>query len=223
LSRNWERWDEPGVAEAIEAIWEESEEERLHRLRLAALCALCLPERDLDVLEVGCGTGRIYERLVPRLIPNERYTGVDTSARMLEIARVRCPEGRFLSGDGYQLAFPDGAFDVTLAFEVLGHLPEVGPFLRELARVARRAAVFTVWPALEGVEESHEEIRGARFLHRRYSVAYLLDQLREHLPAGSFDVEVGILTTASWAMVLRRRKEAGDLALTRVFPVPAGG
>ncbi|MFL6195937.1 MAG: class I SAM-dependent DNA methyltransferase [Thermoanaerobaculia bacterium] len=221
MSRDWERWDEPGVADAIEAIWEESAAEKAHQEILAGLCALCIPSRDLDVLEVGCGTGRVHERLVPRLIPNERYTGVDTSERMRGIARSRFPEGRFLAGDGYRLDFANGAFDVSLAFAVLGHLPEIGPFLGELARVARRAAVFTFWPAAEGVEESHEEIRGARFLHRRYSFAYLLEQLREHLPAGAFDVEVGILTTASWAVVLRRREGTGGLALTRLFPVPA--
>ena len=222
MSRGWERWDEPGVADAIEVIWEESPSERAHLEILAKLCSLCVPARDTDVLEVGCGTGRVYERLVPHLIPNERYTGVDTSKRMLDIAHARCPGGRFRTGDGYGLGFPAGAFDVSLSFAVIGHLPEIGPFLGELARVARRTAAFTFWPAAEGVEESHEEIRGARFLHRRYSVAYLLEQLREHLPGGAFDLEVGILTTESWAAVLRRKEGPAGVSLARVFPILAG-
>lgn len=217
--RDWERWDGEGVAETIESYWLGSAGERAHREVLAALCAPYLPAPDLDVLEVGCGTGLIYERLVPRLIPNERYTGVDVSEKMLEIGRGKFPRARFLAGDGYGLRFGDGVFDVVLAFEVVGHLPEVGSFLRELARVARRTVIFTVWPAADGVVEDREEIRGASFLHRRYSHAYLLQQVREWLPDAALDVEVGILHAGCWAYVLHRREGAGPPAFTRLFPV----
>ncbi|MFL6262032.1 MAG: class I SAM-dependent methyltransferase [Thermoanaerobaculia bacterium] len=219
---DWQLWDREGVAEAIELYWAESPAERAHRDLLAALCARYLPAPGLDVLEVGCGTGRIYERLVPRLVANERYTGVDVSERMLAIAREKFPRARFLPGDGYGLGFADGAFDVALAFEVVGHLPEIGPFLRELARVARRAAVFTVWPAAgedDGVVESREEILGARFLHRQYSHGYLLRQIREQLPDAALDLEVGVLGAGCRAYALRRREGSPGLAFTRLFPV----
>jgi SAM-dependent methyltransferase len=216
---DWQLWDVQGVAEAIESYWAESPAEKAHRDLLAALCARYLPAPDLDVLEVGCGTGRIYERLVPRLVANERYTGVDVSERMLAIGRVKFPRTRFLKGDGYGLEFADGAFDVSLAFEVVGHLPEIGPFLRELMRVARRTAVFTVWSAAEGIVESQEEILGARFLHRQYSHDYLVAQIREHLPDAALDLEVGILGAGCWAYALRRRQEGPGLAFTRLFPV----
>lgn len=218
---DWQLWDREGVAEAIESYWAESAAEKAHRDLLAALCARYLPAPDLDVLEVGCGTGRIYERLVPRLVANERYTGVDVSERMLAIGRERFPRARFLAGDGYGLEFADGAFDVALAFEVVGHLPEIGPFLRELARVARRTAVFTVWPAGDedgGIVESREEILGARFLHRQYSHGYLLRQIREHLADAALDLEVGILGAGCWAYALRRREGSRGLAFTRLFP-----
>jgi len=137
------------------------------------------------------------------------------------IARGKLPQARFLSGDGYGLEFADGAFDVALAFEVVGHLPEIGPFLRELARMARRAAVFTVWPAGEGVVESREEILGARFLHRRYSHEYLLRVIQEHLPDAAIDLEVGVLGAGCWAYALRRREGSPGLAFTDLFPVQA--
>ena len=216
----WQLWDQPGIAETIEGLWQESLHETVHRDALAVLCSGYLTSPDLEVLEVGCGTGRIYERLVPRLVSNESYTGVDISESMLEIARAKFPQGRFLAGDGYGLGFEDGAFDVVLAFEVLGHLPEIGTFLRELVRVSRKAAIFTVWPAAEGVVEGREEIRGASFLHRQYSHAYLLRQIRDQLPGVPLDVEIGILHADCWAYVLRRREGAGGLAMTRLFPVP---
>lgn len=217
--RDWERWDEKGVAPEIEAYWLQSAYEKAHRETLARLCATYLPSPALDVLEVGCGTGMIYERLVPALLPNERYTGVDVSREMLAIGRRKHPQARFLAGDGYGLQFADRSFDVTFSFAVLGHIPEIGPFLRELVRVTRRTAVFTVWPAAEGVVEKRESIRGASFLHREYSHAYLYRQIEEWLPDAGLEMEVAVLHTESWAYALRRREGAGGLAFTRLFPV----
>jgi ubiquinone/menaquinone biosynthesis C-methylase UbiE len=217
--RDWERWDGQGVAETIESYWLGSAHERVHRETLAELCALYLSP-GLDVLEVGCCTGLIYERLVPRLIPNERYTGVDVSEEMLAIGRRKFPWARLLAGDGYGLRFADGAFDVVLCFEVLGHLPAITPLLRELARVSRQTVIFTVWPAVAGVVETHESVRGERFLHRQYSHAYLYEQILAALPDVRLEMEVGVLHAECWAYVLHRREGPGGLAFTRLFPVP---
>ncbi|MEA2604228.1 MAG: hypothetical protein QOF89_5220 [Acidobacteriota bacterium] len=219
-ARHWERWDGDGVAETIESYWLQSSYEKIHRDMLADLCALYLPTPDLDVLEVGCGTGLIYERLVPRLLSNERYTGVDVSESMLAIGRRKFPAARFLAGDGYGLRFADGAFDVVLCFEVLGHLPEIGTLLRELVRVSRRTVVFTVWPAPDGVVETGETVRGESFLHRQYSHAYLYEQIQRALPDVALEMEVGVLSAQCWAYVLHRRPGPGGLAFTRLFPVP---
>ncbi|HEX9943584.1 MAG TPA: class I SAM-dependent methyltransferase [Thermoanaerobaculia bacterium] len=217
--RDWERWDEAGVAQTIEAYWAGSAHERAHREILARLCSLYIPSPELDVLEVGCGTGMIYERLVPRLVTKERYTGVDVSEEMLAIGRRKHPEARFLLGDGYGLQFGDGVFDVVLSFEVLGHVPQIGPFLRELVRVTRRTAIFTVWPATDGIVETRETIRGASFLHRQYSHAYLYQQILQAIPDIALEMEVGILAAECWAYVLHRREGPGNLAFTRLFPI----
>jgi ubiquinone/menaquinone biosynthesis C-methylase UbiE len=218
--RDWENWNGDGVAEAIETYWRRSPHEHAHREVLAALSAPYLRAPDQDVLEVGCGTGLVYERLVPRLIANERYTGVDVSERMLAIGRQAFPQARLLAGDGYGLRFGDGAFDVVLCFEVLGHLPEIGKLLREMMRVARKTVVFTIWPAVEGVVETTETVRGERFLHRQYSHAYLYQQILDSLPDVALEMEVGVLREGCWAYVLHRRPGPDRLAFTRLFPVP---
>lgn len=221
--RDWENWDGEGVAETIESYWLGSAHERVHREVLADLCVPYLSAPGTEALEVGCGTGMIYERLVPRLLPNERYTGVDVSERMLEIGRRKFPAARLLAGDGYGLSFPDRAFDVVLCFEVLGHLPEIGTLLREMVRVARKTVIFTVWPAPEGVIETREPVRGESFLHRQYSHAYLYEQILKALPGMPLEMEVGILHEECWAYVLHRREGSpgwNGLAFTRLFPVP---
>ncbi|HET9208891.1 MAG TPA: methyltransferase domain-containing protein, partial [Thermoanaerobaculia bacterium] len=218
--RDWERWDGEGVAATIESYWQGSAHEHAHRDTLAELCALYLTDPGLDVLEVGCGTGMIYQRLVPRLIANERYTGVDVSEEMLAIGRRKFPRARLLAGDGYALRFADRSFDTVLCFEVLGHLPEIGTLLREMVRVARKTVIFTIWPAADGVVETRESVRGERFLHRQYSHAYLYEQIQRALPDVAIEMEVGILHAEHWAYVLHRREGPGGLAFTRLFPVP---
>jgi ubiquinone/menaquinone biosynthesis C-methylase UbiE len=217
--REWERWDDKGVAQSIESYWNDSALEKTHREALTRLCALYIPVPDVDVLEVGCGSGLIYEGLVPRLIPNERYTGVDVSREMLAIARRKHPEARFLEGDGYGLQFEDGEFNVTLAFEVLGHIPEVGPFLRELLRVTRDLSIFTVWPAADGAVQTSESICGSHFLHRNYSHEYVTQQIIQWFPDVALEMDVGILHAQNWAYVLRRREGRPGPTLSRLFPV----
>ncbi len=202
---DWQQWDVDGVAEGIEEHWRASSFEVAHRAALGDLCARYVTSRELRVLEIGCGTGRVYEQLVPRLLPADGYLGVDISGRMLAIARKKFPHGRFHQGDGSALALADGTVDYALAFEVLGHLPEIQPLFRELGRVSRRGFLFTVWPATEeeGVVDRHEQHGPARFLHRRYPSSRLMSDLAAALPEKAHEVEISILDFATWAYVVQ--------------------
>lgn len=89
-----------------------------------------------DVLDVGCNTGYGTLRFVPVA---RRVVGVDVSPRAIEAARARAPEGHpeFLLTSGFDLPFADATFDLVTSFQVLEHVPDAIPFLRELARVVR--------------------------------------------------------------------------------------
>ncbi|MFO0709257.1 MAG: class I SAM-dependent methyltransferase [Sandaracinus sp.] len=85
-----------------------------------------------EVLEVGCGTGLVLER-VARVAA--RAEGVDLSPGMLAHAR-----GRGLSvreGDATALPFADASFDVVYAFKVLAHVPDIERAIAEMFRVVR--------------------------------------------------------------------------------------
>ena len=92
------------------------------------------PARTLDV---ACGTGFLTQHLRGEL------TGLDQSASMLELARTRFPEGRFVQGDALELPFTNASFERVLTSFFYGHLEEDDreSILREARRVASELVV----------------------------------------------------------------------------------
>jgi SAM-dependent methyltransferase len=86
-----------------------------------------------DTLEVGCGPGRLAERL--RDERGIRVTAVDSSERMVALTRARGIDAQV--GDVQALAFDDGGFDVVIAAWMLYHVTDLDHGLREIARVLR--------------------------------------------------------------------------------------
>jgi ubiquinone/menaquinone biosynthesis C-methylase UbiE len=89
-----------------------------------------------DVLEVGCGTGLLLDRIRQYA---RSATGIDLSPGMLDKARARGLD--VIQGSATALPFGDDSFDVTCSFKVLAHIPEVGLALAEMARVTRPGGV----------------------------------------------------------------------------------
>lgn len=89
-----------------------------------------------DVLEVGCGTGLVLERIA-RFAKTAQ--GLDLSPGMLELARARGLD--VVEGSATRLPFPDESFDVTCSFKVLAHVPDIQTALAEMARVTRPGGV----------------------------------------------------------------------------------
>jgi SAM-dependent methyltransferase len=92
--------------------------------RLDSLLPTAAPGR---ILEVGTGEGEVARRVAAR------YPGAALAA--LDLPDHRLSANVF--GDAARLPFPDGAFDLVLAVEVLEHLPDPAAAVDELARVLR--------------------------------------------------------------------------------------
>jgi SAM-dependent methyltransferase len=87
------------------------------------------------ILDVGCGAGPLLESLRDR---GAIVTGIEPSAKMLELARQRLGEGAALHQAGLgaaPLPFPDGTFDDAIACLVLHYLEDWKAPLAELRRV----------------------------------------------------------------------------------------
>jgi SAM-dependent methyltransferase len=119
---------------------------RSHRWRTAEnSAAYLLPwiGPGTDILDVGCGPGTITVDLAARVAPGQ-VVGVDGADEVVALARAAAAADdgaltnlRFAVGDIYTLDFPDAAFDVVHAHQVLQHLADPVAALAEMVRVCR--------------------------------------------------------------------------------------
>lgn len=143
--------ERPGWQEAVRALEQ-------------AVAALT-PARTLDV---ACGTGFLTRHLAGEV------TGLDQSARMLEIARQRVPAANFVRGDADRLPFEDASFDRVFTGHFFGHLDEGEreTFLAEVSRVAGELVVVDSAVRPDHAREEWQERvlnDGSRFqVYKRY-------------------------------------------------------
>src|SRR5262245_59208928 len=87
-----------------------------------------------DVLEVGCGTGAVLERLASHGL-GTRWVGCDVRDPAVPVSAGAVS---IVPYDGRHIPFPDRAFDLVYATHVLEHVPGEREFLAELRRAAKK-------------------------------------------------------------------------------------
>ncbi|WP_175073650.1 glycosyltransferase [Terribacillus sp. AE2B 122] len=92
-----------------------------------------------DVLEVGCANGNLSGVIGMNA---DRLFGLDIDPVAIELARynmhkLQLSNCYFSLGDGANLSYDDNSFDTVLLAEVLEHVPDPYPFVREAYRVCR--------------------------------------------------------------------------------------
>ena len=94
-----------------------------------------------SVLDLGCGNGQLYEYFKSQGW-NCKYTGIDFSNALLEIAQHKIPEATFLQGDVNHL--PDlisGKFDYVIYSHVIEILESPERSLLEAKKVTDRVLI----------------------------------------------------------------------------------
>ena len=95
---------------------------------------------DLDILDVGCGSGGELRRMTTMGADPTRCVGIDLMPARIEEARRILPAARFEVGSAHQLPFADASFDLVSQFTVFSsvvHHPMRAAIAREMVRVLR--------------------------------------------------------------------------------------
>ena len=149
------------------------------------------------VLDLGCGPGVP----VTRWLAGRGYavTGVDISARQLELARQQAPGATFVKADMTALDFPPGTFDAVVAFYSIVHVPrgEQPALLRRIHGWLKPGGPFLATWATSSWEgsESDWEGWGAPMWWSHYGQDDNLDMLR----AAGFNITSAEVRTHTFA------------------------
>jgi 2-polyprenyl-3-methyl-5-hydroxy-6-metoxy-1,4-benzoquinol methylase len=112
------------------------------------------------VLDLGCGAGVP----VTRWLAGRGFTvtGVDVSARQLDLARTYVPEATLVKADMARVAFEPEAFDAVVAFHSIIHVPraEHPALLGRIRRCLRPEGVFLATMTLTDYEGRDEDWEG---------------------------------------------------------------
>lgn len=125
--------------------WVDSYEQTVQNVMDLALLDQLTEVRWADLgsaADLGCGTGRTAAWLRGRTAA--AIDGVDLTPGMLEVARSRGLHRRLVEGDVRETGLEAGAYDLVIASLIDEHLPDLGPFYAEAARLARPGAAFVV-------------------------------------------------------------------------------
>lgn len=95
--------------------------------------------KNLEVLDVGCGTGEIASRIAKEFSP-KHVTGIDLAESHIRLAKERFKEISELSfqvADATKMPFADDRFDVALCRHMLQAVPDPLAVIREMIRVVK--------------------------------------------------------------------------------------
>lgn len=134
------------------------------------------------LLDVGCGTGPMYEIIKNNHLPFD-YKGVDYSEHFIECAQKLFPEAIFEVQDMRHLEEPDDTFDCVLMLHSLDHVKEYDQVIAEAARVSCGYVCIVLWRAFtEGdVQVNDRNMINKQSWEEPWEDTYLMQYSKEAL------------------------------------------
>jgi len=113
----------------------------VHRAVVNLIAARLDGRAPAQVLDIGCGTGRLLRRAALRW-PTAGLIGVDPAEGMIKQARQLTPGATFHAGSGEAMPLADSSVDAAFSTISFHHWADQAAGLREVARVLRHGGYF---------------------------------------------------------------------------------
>ena len=119
----------------------------------------------MDILDIGCGTGILFDILRRKVGPQGSVTGVDFSFEMAEKAHRNFPFSNVnvVDADAVNLPFDDSSFDIAVAFAAFPHFSDQQKAIDEVHRVLKSGSRFYIihLESSKEVVDTHRRVGGA--------------------------------------------------------------
>lgn len=113
----------------------------LNSFEKGQLLAFMSDVKDLRILDVGAGTGRLAVQLAQK---GALVTACDISPQMLAVLAKKNPAIKTIVAPAEDLPFDEGTFDIVVAAFLIVHLKSVSRFFDEVYRVLQLGGKFLV-------------------------------------------------------------------------------
>ena len=113
--------------------------------------------KDSRIVDLGCGTGVMFDMLRRKVGSSGVIVGVDFSKRMIRKARQNFPfeNVHALDGDAQNLPLKSDSFDYAISFASFAHFKDKQRVMEEVSRVLRRDGLFYIIHLLSSMELKH--------------------------------------------------------------------
>lgn len=129
--------------------------EQSHRIYLLDL----LKRNNVEsILDVGCGTGPIYQLIKESDKYGFGYKGVDPSIYMINSCKKNFPEADWQVEDAVNLIELYNSWDCVLLMHSLDYVVDFDKAIKEAARVARKYVLIVLWQTVDFVYGSKSRL-----------------------------------------------------------------
>jgi len=98
------------------------------------------------IVDLGCGTGVLFDNLRRMVGPAGLVLGLDFSRHMARKAKRNFPFDNCLviDADAHNIPLPDSAFDMVISFAAFAHFADKGRVISEVARILKPGRSFHI-------------------------------------------------------------------------------
>lgn len=115
--------------------------------------------QNAKLLDVGCGSGRLYRILQEHSRTDVHYEGIDNSSELIKIAQKEHPSVQFQHGTMTDLPYSAGSFNCITAIASLHHIPEAlqAEVLKKFHTILTDDGIcmITVWNLKNDTQKEH--------------------------------------------------------------------